>query len=380
MNPPRSATPDLIFWQAMPSPHLAPWLRALAGGPGRVGLVLMGGLEPGRRAMGWQPPDLDGLEVAYVPDEATVDEYLARPGAVQVFSSFINHPRLAAILARAARGPARLGLLSEGRDWRGIKGALRLADAFRHERRYARRAEFALAMGALGVEWYRRCGFDPARVYEFGYAVEAPPTLEIPPGAGKRMRWLFVGQWVRRKRVDLLLKALARLPAGDWSLRVVGDGPERESLAGLAERLGLAGHVAFVGTLDNALVRRELAGADGLILPSHWDGWGAVINEALMAGTRVVCGDSCGAAVLVRDTACGRVFRGGSVDALAGALDAELRRGRPDAAERRAIRAYGEGVSGPALAAYAREILAHLGDTDPAQEKPVPPWRVRHGG
>ena len=375
MNP----QPKLVFWQDMPSPHLAPLLRALADIPdtGATELVLMRDLVGDRLAMGWSPPDLGRLKVAMNPDAATASALLDRPGTAHIFSEFIGSPRLRDYLRRACLGPATLGLLSEGRDWRGLKGGLRRIDSFRHERRYARRVDFVLAMGGLGVEWYRRCGFGAGRLFEFGYAVESPDIPEEPIADGDgdgAVRWVFVGQLIRRKRVDLLLRALARLP-GRWSLRIVGDGPERETLARMAGAPGLAGKVEFLGALCNPEARRELRRADALILPSHWDGWGAVVNEALLAGIRVVCGDFCGAAALIRDTPCGRVFAGGSVDGLAEALDAELRRGPPGWAERRMIRAYGMGVAGPALAAYLREILAHVGGGG-TPVRPAPPWRT----
>ena len=71
-----------------------------------------------------------------------------------------------------------------------------------------------------------------------------------------------------------------------------------------------------------------LSAADVLVLPSHWDGWGAVINEALCNGARVVCSDFCGAADLVSDPRFGRVFREGSLESLTQAMDAMIDLGK----------------------------------------------------
>ena len=54
--------------------------------------------------------------------------------------------------------------------------------------------------------------------------------------------------------------------------------------------------------------RQVIAQSHALILPSLYDGWGAVVNEALMEGTMVYCSDKCGASVLIDDPSRGRLF------------------------------------------------------------------------
>ena len=44
-----------------------------------------------------------------------------------------------------------------------------------------------------------------------------------------------------------------------------------------------------------------MAAADVLVLPSRFDGWGAVVNEALMVGTPVICSDRCGASDVIEN-------------------------------------------------------------------------------
>jgi len=61
-------------------------------------------------------------------------------------------------------------------------------------------------------------------------------------------------------------------------------GPVELQLHGLARQLQVDHLVHFRGGLENADVSRALATIDLLVLPSRWDGWGAVINEALCNG------------------------------------------------------------------------------------------------
>lgn len=51
--------------------------------------------------------------------------------------------------------------------------------------------------------------------------------------------------------------------------------------------------------------RACMARADVLVLPSWHDGWGAVVSEALMAGTPAIASDACGSAGVVRASGVG---------------------------------------------------------------------------
>ena len=53
--------------------------------------------------------------------------------------------------------------------------------------------------------------------------------------------------------------------------------------------------------MSNEQVRQELLKSDVLILPSKFDGWGCVVNEALQCGLRVIVSDACGAHSLIQE-------------------------------------------------------------------------------
>ena len=373
----------VYFWLATPSPHLAAFMRSLADLPGieRVQAVFTRPLEKERLAMGWGDACFGAVETHFCPDGAQLSKLLEESDgeAVHVFAQFITDSVIRQLFRRVAGRPATVGLMSEGRDWRGLKGALRTLHSFARERRMARRCDFLLAIGHQSRTWHRRAGFRPERIFDFCYVVENPPPAAAgPPAHAGPARLLFVGQLNRGKRVDLLLQAAADLAATEWELQIVGDGPEREALADMGRQLGIAAKVRFLGVKNNAEARRAMAAADLLVLPSHWDGWGAVVSEALMGGARVVCSDFCGAAGLVRGTAYGGVFACDSAAALAAALAGQIARGPVLAEERAAIRAYGGRVSGAAVAAYFVDILDFI--QHGGKPAPAPPWKAHAGG
>ena len=74
----------------------------------------------------------------------------------------------------------------------------------------------------------------------------------------------------------------------------------------------------MVGSVSINQIPDYLYNSDVLVLPSLYDGWGAVVNEALQAGCYVICSDACGACMLlINNSKLGIVFKAGSDTALA---------------------------------------------------------------
>lgn len=106
----------------------------------------------------------------------------------------------------------------------------------------------------------------------------------------------FVGRLVPEKGLDLLLRACVRIP-GPWDLLVVGSGPAQEELEAMAERLGIASRVTWMGALpaeDLAMVWPRL---DCLVAPARttrqWvEPHGRSAIEAMGYGVPVIGSDS----------------------------------------------------------------------------------------
>ncbi len=119
---------------------------------------------------------------------------------------------------------------------------------------------------------------------------EDPLERARPPLAGPEPSLLAVGRLVPSKGYDILLSALAMLveTVPSARLRIVGDGPEKAKLLRQADRLGLAGHVTFLGAQGVEGVRAELARADLFVIASRDEGLPRTLLEAVAAGVPVV--------------------------------------------------------------------------------------------
>ncbi len=114
-------------------------------------------------------------------------------------------------------------------------------------------------------------------------AKAAAGDVNLPPG---RVNLVAAGKLLQQKGFDLLLAALARLPADRFHLTVLGQGPLREALETQARGLGLAGRVHFAGFAANPYP--WLAAADLFVLSSRYEGLPNVVLEALTLGTPCV--------------------------------------------------------------------------------------------
>ncbi|WP_275829373.1 glycosyltransferase [Roseisolibacter sp. H3M3-2] len=134
---------------------------------------------------------------------------------------------------------------------------------------------------------------------------------------------VFVGAGflVPQKGFDDLLRAFHVVAAAEPAacLRIVGDGPERGTLARLAAELGIADRVEWLGQLPRDEVARAFRAADVFVLSSRHESLGMVVIEALASGLPVVATDCGGPRDLVSaDT--GRLVPVGAPAALAAAM------------------------------------------------------------
>lgn len=133
---------------------------------------------------------------------------------------------------------------------------------------------------------------------------------------------VFLGRLQKYKRVDLVLRAAARLADQGTPIKVVvaGKGRAREGLERTAERLGVADRVRFAGFVSEDEKRELLSRSWVHALTSPKEGWGIASVEASACGTPTVASDSPGLRETVRHGETGLLVPHGDVDALAAAL------------------------------------------------------------
>jgi glycosyltransferase involved in cell wall biosynthesis len=146
-------------------------------------------------------------------------------------------------------------------------------------------------------------------------------------------RLLFVGRLSAEKGLPLLIEAVRRLDAGgsQIELTLIGDG----ALRGEAERqlASLGSRLRLLGWCGSDVVRREIARARALVLPSLTEGLPVVLLEALAMQRPVIATHIAGIPELVVDGVNGWLIAPGSVEALERAIR-EVLAASPDTLQR----------------------------------------------
>ena len=219
-----------------------------------------------------------------------------------------------------------------------------------------------------------RMGLDSRRIFLTPYVVSTE-FFARTQGASRiesRRAWgvpddvpvaLYVGKLVPWKRPQDLLEAAARVRG----LHVVlaGDGRIRPELEARAAELDLSGRVHFSGFVNQSQLPAMYRAADFLVLPSEYEPFGLVVNEAFACGLTAVVTEACGCAGdLVRNGETGFVVPVGDVTELSRRLntlasDVEMRKSI-SAHARSLIDEWGPRENVDAMAGACRQLVQGL--------------------
>ena len=153
---------------------------------------------------------------------------------------------------------------------------------------------------------------DYARVMEQSAQLRKEYTLD------DKKVFLFVGRLVDLKNVDTAIRAFSRLNQSTHAFVVVGDGPKREDWEALAREL--KANVLFVGRLEGDALNVWYNVADIFVLPSYQEAFGAVTNEALLAGCYALVSNKAGSSCLIEEGVNGYTFSSMDVDELSNCM------------------------------------------------------------
>jgi glycosyltransferase involved in cell wall biosynthesis len=368
---------SVYFWQNMPSPHQAPLIKAFASSwHGTVWVTLDENIDERRRQTGWSRPDYGKARVSVAPDANArlAIEHSVQTRDINVFSGLGAYPGVALSMRRLAhRNSATAVLYVEPWQADGWIGFLRTLKYKLLVRRWRRRVSLVLATGKQALMQWEAAGIPTTALAPFAYFVEKPSAIILRKiEQAQAPNIVFVGSLISRKRVDFLLRALSGLNHHMWRLHIVGSGPLEESLRKLADSLKISARITWHGSIENDRAQRRMMSADVLVLPSAYDGWGAVVSEALLQGTPVVVSKAAGSSELITDPSMGIVIRVDSLSELQEALECMVLKGPQRPEDRASLAAEcNRRMSAAVGANYLTGLLTSLVGPEP---RPHAPW------
>ncbi len=301
---------NIYFWQSNISPHQMPYISEVAKMGHNVTLVVpkTGQLKI-RQDSGWNTPDTTDVNLIVNPDDSEISlifETKNTEKTVHCFGGIDFDPMVYKGFLKSISKNVKRIIISEGPDLRGWRMPVRWLYAKLKYSKFKSKVDSVLAIGENAQKYYRFMGIDHSRIRPFLYCVEDTNTGIIPQ-RNDNLKALYLGGLLKIKGVDILLNSYTQLK-NKFQLDIYGQGTEESNLKKFTKNNNLD-LVTFKGIVNNQTIKQFLNTYDFLILPSRKDGWGAVVNEALMAGTPVLCSDNCGAKQLIESELQGAIFK-----------------------------------------------------------------------
>jgi len=336
-----------------PIQYFAPMWRMLAATPGlEVKLhffsdhSVRGGLDAGFGVgVAWDIPLLEGYRHEFIRRDADLSRKNAvgLPDAgkrvtrehfdvvmVHGYASGFERQVMAAGKANGVGTVMRAEFTDAAEEPRGA--VKRIARDWMLRRLYRKVDQFCV-IGKAARRHLRRLGVGEERLFSSPYAVDTAlfeRQLELNPRAQARAALglvdndfvvLFSGKFLPRKAPLLLLEAIGRVRGREKIvLLMVGDGEQRAEIEKKGRPL-LGGRLRMEGFVNQSELGRRYAAADVLVLPSMFETWGLVVNEAMQFGMPAIVSSKVGCHEdLIIEGKTGMIFPVGDAEKLAQCL------------------------------------------------------------
>jgi len=246
-----------------------------------------------------------------------------RQDVVLLHAHWLIPQGLAVLLLRPLLRRQSLLVTSHGADVYGLRG-----DLFGYLKKKVWAVADAVTVVSKAMVKEVTGMIDPARLSVAPMGVDLQQRFVCSEPIEGRSDVIFVGRLVEKKGVDVLLRGVAEL-APEFSglrLRIIGDGPYREDLLRLTDKLGIASQVDFIGAVPNDQIPGWLNRHAVAVVPSvvaaggDQEGLGLVSVEAMGCGCAVLASDLPAIHDVVEQGRTGLFFEPGNPRALADGL------------------------------------------------------------
>lgn len=354
----------IFFWQQIVSPHMGYLASALAEKGYKVYFIANQILSESRLHQGWEDADIGKAILKLAIDEFEVKKLAlnAPKNSLHIFQGLRGNGLVANALKILKKKNLRRWIILERLDNIGMLGKLRKLFYFFLFLYWDRYIDGILAIGIENDNWFVSKVIKQNKIYPFAYFIKEI-NLDRPLNIYSRkkyiesnFRFIFVGQLIRRKNIELIIHSLSNLNLINFELLIVGDGYRKKYLKNMADTL-LPKKVTWVGSKSMSKIPEIIMQADCLILPSHHDGWGVVASEALMVGTPVVCSNKCGSSIAVKASGEGGVFENNNLPSLTNILYNQFIKGKVSIEKRKKISNWAQCLGSNSGAKYLDLII-----------------------
>lgn len=238
---------------------------------------------------------------------------------------------------------------------------------------YSRKIDLFLTMGQKGKITYSQLGFNNDRLFPFMYNPSIRRDDKVDSNFDpQEIKLLYIGRLNSGfKGVDILMNSLKMINAQNWKLDFVGGyGDLKDEILNLAKNNQ---KINYKGTWKSEDVVSKIKEYDLCIVPSRYDGWNLIANEAINAGVGVVISDQATSDELIRASGAGIVFQAGNEMKLAEAITSVLENPHVITEFKKNARSYASKISSEIVGQYFIDIVDYT-FYKKSNERPKCPW------
>ncbi len=316
---------NLIVWMNQPSHHQSQFFKALNNKFEYFKVYYYGTVSQERQEMGWTTDIVLNDYEEYI-DYSNYDLNLEDMKNCTHILPGYGHPLLLKLRKLFSENGIKWIHWSEkaSQGWKWYISYHRKALHAYYVNKYALGA---LAIGEHAKKDFIKWGMNEDKIgilpYSFNTMKEIDADSEIINFKGNRKAFLFVGSLYPLKGIDLLIKAFSGKYKNnpDWCLILVGNEKKGFNYRHLITSLGIEKQVMFRGIIPAEDIYSAYSASDVFVLPSRYDGWGMVVNEAAYCGLPVITSDAVGASSHLIGPENGLIFKSNNIVDLANCME-----------------------------------------------------------
>lgn len=379
--------PPLIVWFTRPPKVSRGSFNYVSQAWGnRVLFVYHKGYKEERKKLDWEYGDFGAAEMINLSDHSdrsriVRDIFVEFRDAIHIFAGF-DRPvrnRLNEFIRYVPNG--KIGVFSErpgvygSKIKRKLKRMIVPLKQLYFRLKYNSSVAVYMPLGSRGVDTAIHFGWPEQKLFPFMYCPEEPPVSVNQKGdtdVRGVLKFIYVGRFSRvTKGVDTLISAVERIRSNGWTLTLVGGYGDMtdETIDWAKDR----DNVEFVGSWSFSNVRESISEFDICVVPSRFDGWNVVVNEALSAGIGVIATDQAVSDELVLASGAGLVVEANNSRRLALAMKIAIENPSIVNHWKSQAKAYRERISPESVGNYFINVLDHVFLSDDSKV-PKCPW------
>ena len=126
------------------------------------------------------------------------------------------------------------------------------------------------------------------KVYPSLILEDTKPAQEYFLESRDSLKFVIVGVFNRRKKIDFALEVLANFRFANFHCDIYGEGPEEANLKKFAQQLGISEKISWKGTIDRDTLRSLLPSYNAVLHPSVREGASTITGESIIAGVPII--------------------------------------------------------------------------------------------